>query len=70
MDPHDFLRRNYPLALRWAQLNRFQQHHLNDLAHVLKIVQENGNDIIQVQTTATKIDMVFCSTAASSSTVL
>ena len=57
MDPHDFLRRNYPLALRWAQLNRFQQHHLNDLAHVLKIVQENGKDIPKSQVqTASKID--------------
>ena len=45
MDPQDFLKRTYPLALRWAQLNRFQPHHLNDLAHVLKAVRESDKDI-------------------------
>jgi hypothetical protein len=45
MDPQEYLRRSSPLALRWALVQRFQQHHINDLAHVIKLVQENGKDI-------------------------
>lgn len=57
MDPQEFLKRSYPLALRCAQLNGFQQHHINDLAHVLKTVEENGKDIPRSQIQkASKID--------------
>jgi hypothetical protein len=49
MDPQEYLRRTRPLALRWALMQRFQQHHINDLAHVIKMVQEHGKDIPKSQ---------------------
>jgi hypothetical protein len=45
MDSQEYLRRTYPQALRFATLNRFQPHQLNDLAHVLKVVQDKGKEI-------------------------
>ncbi len=45
MDHKEYLRRCNPLALQWAEKNKFEQYQLIDLATIVKLLNENGKEI-------------------------